>query len=746
MRTGSEPNELYINDANELLVGGRDEFICESYIFEPAPEERDLGHLYIVGETKNMDGAGTELLETVVQALQREYYRDPKRNMLSGFESALHQANLVLHDTAERGWREWMQHFHVAVAAVAGQWVHVSAAGLAGIYIVRSGQVVEATDSLAEEVITHPLRSFGQVASGKISNYDVLYLGTPAMMNIYRPQDLLRFAEERSSAEISNKMRQLYQDQGANVPLSTVVVSILPRHKASVPVTVSQDQNVNVTDKQRQRGVQTSLQPRRPLQIKKSIGKTVLILIVRGIVVSGHWILTKAAPLMGRLLRRGGNAMGSASRNSGTKLQSAWLRIRHKEKKVRQETTLPKRSLLESLKAVITMPIRLILLGLARLYSLPRTSKIFGVVAILLAIALGTSIVLLKDKKTEDASIQRASELLYQAQTQHDAAETALIYDNREQATKLLVDAESSLAEVRNLGAYENEVETLAQQITDIQDRLQKITHAGSLETKTIGDFGSILGTETLTSLEFINGAAYTFSPKDNTIVRLSTNGEPDVVSRNTPGIGYIQKTITQSADKTIVYLTDAPGMASLDTKDGNFSSQSINFPSSEPNIQAMAAYSNRLYVYDATANNIFSYSKTLSGYSGGVAWIEDQNFVSSGIVSMTIDGSIYTLHEDGSVHELFKGQALDFTLDEVSPGLAGADKIMTQEDSNYLYIFDRINKRVVIFSKKGQLKQQIFLDSLNNVRDVALAPDENSLYVLSGTQVLQVPIQAVAE
>ena len=732
--------ENLIGDASEVVVGNRDEIICESYIFEPAPEEQVLGHLYIVGEIKNMDGAGAELLDILTQALQREYYRDPKRNVLTGFESALHQANLVLHDTTERGWRDWMNHFHVAVLALAGKWVHISATGGACIYMIRSGQIVEISKDLADPKVTPPpLRTFGQVASGQIGARDVLYLGTTGLASAYRPQDLIRFAEERSSVAISTKMRQLYEDQEKVSPASMVVVEVTPRYGTQAKMTATQDQAMD-PPVQRQRGTAAPLQPRHPLKITQPIWQIVAVLMVRAIVIGWQWLTVSAWPQARKGLRSGGGIFAKTIIFLRAKLNTARKSRQHTE----QATQLPTLSKRFNWKAGVQWPIRFLLLGLARIYSLPTTSKVLAIVAVVLAAALVGSIGLLKDKKTEDKTIQRASELLYQAKTQHEAAETALIYDNREQANKLLDEANNSLKEVRSLGSYEAETVELAAKISNVQDRLQKVTRANSLETKVVGDFAPLIGNDKLTSFEFVEGAAYTFKPKDNTIMRLSEGNAPDVVSGSTSGIGYIQSSATQVADKTIIYLTDAPGVAILDSKDSKFTNQTISFPSSSPSVKAMAAYGNRLYVYDAAVKNIFSYSKTLSGYSSGTAWIEDPDFPRQDIVSMSIDGSIYTLHANGSVRELFKGKQQELMLEKVTPSLEGATKIITHEELNYLYIFDPQHKRIVVFTKKGQLKQQFFMDSLPEVQDIAIALDGVTAYLLSGSQILQVSLQTV--
>src|SRR5436190_8813059 len=95
-------------DAQELILCDNQAYACETYIFDPSTGEEHLGYLFAAAETEDRGGVGKELLDMVVTAIQNEYYRDPSRNPVHSFELALHQANLILHDAAERGVRDWM--------------------------------------------------------------------------------------------------------------------------------------------------------------------------------------------------------------------------------------------------------------------------------------------------------------------------------------------------------------------------------------------------------------------------------------------------------------------------------------------------------------------------------------------------------------------------------------------------------------------------------------------------------------
>jgi hypothetical protein len=721
----SHPSGTHLTpEASELVVGSDLGFACETYIFEPAPAEVDLGHLYAVGETEDRGGIGKELLDLTVQALQREYYRAPQRGMLASFESALHQANLVLHDTAEQGIRDWMGHFHVAVAVLAGPTLHISTAGLGNIWLARRSQTTSISQDLSHSPITNPLRTFAQVASGTVATRDILYLGTAELPQIFRPEDLSRFAIEHSSAHITTRLQQLYADQGSRAPLAALVISLLPTHIAAE----SLNPEAGPLVPRRRRDMATVPAPRRPLVIQRSSLRTLLFLMSRFVVSAFRLLGTHLWPLILKGSRQGGRVVAQASlattKNVQALTQRGWQ-------------TLP-----TSGQRVEAVRSRLSVTGMRQwLARLPRTSKIFAVVAVVLAVALMSSLGLLQRKRATDTQIQQASETLQEARTKQAAVETALIYDNRDQAQTLLGEAQEDLAQLRSTGLYTAEADALAGELSALHDRLQRVARVKDEALQSIGDFATALPDAELATLLFLDNTLYTVDPATNRIAGLPLGGSASIVSEKTEGIGFVTDAVAHPADKNIIFATNTPGLALFDTKTITLRAQDSSL-ASDAKPSALAVYSNRLYLFDQTAGTILTFSKSLRGYSGGTHWITDTDFDKQTIRDFAIDGSVYTLHTDGSLHKLFKGEEVDFPVTKLEPALNEATRLLASEEWTYLYVVDPAHKRVVRLTKEGVLERQILLDNLQNMRDVAVGPDEKVLYVLDGTRVVGVSLE----
>jgi len=748
-----------VPDTDELVLFEGSQSVGDTYIFEPTGKEKVLGWLFAAAEVEEQDNVNKDVVDTAIAALQREYYRDPQRGILASFESALHQANLVLHDLVTQGIREWMGGFHVVVGVLAEgkesgvltngdedikMTLHVSTAGDGIVLMNRAHRVTAISAGLSHSPITDPLRTFSSVASGVIAERDILFFGTANFDQIFRNEDLGRFVADQTAETIALRLVQLHEDQKKMMPVAALIVAMFPQQQRAGRQRVP---DRDLVDQRDPISAAAGLHPKKPLVISRSIGKRVLVLVGRIIVYLWQKVRSVMWPYVKAGSKKGGQALFVASKSAGRGVQSIAVRRMYQLKTGDMDSpnspqVVMGQSKTSVLKGLAEMPRWLMKRAIHGIKALPKSSKIFAIVAIVLAVLLGVSMVLLQQKRAADVQIQQASEFLHEARTKKEAAETALIYDNRDQARALLKDAEELAERVQLTGLYEEQVTELSSGITVVQDRLDKVTRVSVDLSRVIGDFSDVMPGQQPTLLFYVNGALFSFDPGSNIIVRMGEDGAVAKVSSTTQGIGYFTSGTVHEADKTIVLVTDEPGIALYDTKTELMQKQEINLPSNESEVLAVATFGNRIYLFDRAANNVYGYSKTLRGYSGGNPWIVDSEFPVSTIEDIGVDGYIYTLHKDGSVRKLLKGEQVDFELEEVEPSISGDASLVINEDLRHLYVFDPANKRVVVFDTVGNLSRQIFFGEDSNVRDVAVDMEEKTLYVLDGTQVKAISLK----
>jgi len=743
--TKPENDTLIQPDAAELIQCPDARYVCETYIFEPTAEEEDFGFLFVAGETEDNQGIGSELIDTVVTAIQKEYYRDPSRTPANSFELALHQANLILHDTAAQGVRDWMGYFHMAVGILVNNSLHISVAGGGRIFLARKSILTEVSAGLAHFPITNALQTFSQVASGEVKPRDTIFFASSGFGTLFNLNAVGRLTLEPAAADISARLEHLYKDQGSRSPLAAVTVSLLPgyvgfRKHAAASSPLMAD---NIMKRNTSGLVQSNIRPRQPLIIHRSLPQRTLLMFVRTMKSVWQLVLRYLWPAIKQGSRHSGLAIIKAGKMTSRNLQTLTQKRNSADSAdlAVNKTKFSPAALTQTVPAVMGGIKSLPTKALSGARQLPRTSKIFAVVALLLLVALAVSLILLQRKRTADQFIEQASETLYEARTKVEAAETSLIYDNREQARGLLDDASRLVSNLAATNLYQQETQELQQQITRQTDRLQRITRITPADIRVVADTGSLITGQAPKNLFQVGGNLYTVNPDNNSLVKITPEGQAGIVHQTTQGIGFIIDGSPHQPDKTITLGTSPAGIALFDTTNDTLLTQDIQFSSSDPNIVDMAVFGNRLYLYDSAAQNILSFNKTLRGYSSGTPWITAGDFPKSDIKGFGVDGNIFTLHKDGSIKRLFKGEPADFVQESVQPALTGATKLITSDELQYIYILDPGSKRLVIYTKTGALVGQIFVETQNPLQDLAVDPDEKKAFGLDGTRVIEISL-----
>ena len=160
------------------------------------------------------------------------------------------------------------------------------------------------------------------------------------------------------------------------------------------------------------------------------------------------------------------------------------------------------------------------------------------------------------------------------------------------------------------------------------------------------------------------------------------------------------------------------------------------NFPLSQSSgntsVQDLNIYSNNLYVLDAKGNQFFKYPESANSFSNGQAWLKETVNLQD-VSSFTVDGSIYTIDNQGQIKKFTKGKTEEFNYQTPNPKIGAQATIQTFRDSKYLYIIDPRNQRVVILNKDGNIKDQYTSLKFDQLLDLTIDPNEQAIYLLNG-------------
>ncbi|MEJ2207542.1 MAG: hypothetical protein P8129_00720 [Anaerolineae bacterium] len=127
---------------------------------------------------------------------------------------------------------------------------------------------------------------------------------------------------------------------------------------------------------------------------------------------------------------------------------------------------------------------------------------------------------------------------------------------------------------------------------------------------------------------------------------------------------------------------------------------------------ELVGSHSGRFYVLDTSANQIWRYDPTADGYaSEPYEWLQEEVDL-AGVVDMAIGDSIYLLYADGQIRRLTVGQIDTFDTADWDTPPRSPTALFTRppEETQWLYVGDRGNSRIVQSGKEGTFQQQFRL------------------------------------
>lgn len=780
--------------------------LCDTFLYEPETGEESLGSLFLVAETINLatvsgtagrpqptsldplaeealePNASRTVIETMSSALRKEHYRDSQRSLLSSFEAALEAANAALAAYAERGESAWLDSLHAAVGVFQNTTLHVSRVGDAELLLARHGHLTDIGEGLSDANVRHPHRAFTSTASGTMAEHDVVVLASRELARLIPRDRLAAFLTGKSPRETATYIRDLLAETAQSASFAALFLRAarapiaLPAPRSFSEVGPAPPLDRELGAERRNFGevgtaprVQTPETPsgirearpavayrpalpapprlpyalrRTPPVLRQSLARRALTVARRMGTLLAHQLTHRLAPTLTRAARTGASEVRAVAAKTAGAAASRFAQ------NLPARGNAPERppgrapaplALIQTMAAhVWRAPWRI----RGALTHWPASTKIFFVLTLVFAILFAGSIVLLKRKRTEETAVRSASEKLEEARTKKQAADAALIYDNVDEARQHLKAARESAAAVEATAYYDAQVNELLQGIQAVEDRAERITRLP--EPERVGDFGSVVPSGRVLGLQVIGPHLYAFSPETNAILRLALEGgETRVVSQTSQGIGYFKEVTPLAAEQMLLYATDAPGLALFDTARGDLIKQELqSLPEGTKEIRSLATFGSRLYLLLPEHRQIFGFSKTLAGFTGGAAWLKDQNVPAERAISLGVDGYIYLLTTDGKIVKLLKGAPVEFAQTELATPLTAPTKLVINETLKHLYVLDAREKRVVVYDTTGKLTRQFVFPNARDLRDLAIGGKEDTLYALDGTAVYKMTLK----
>lgn len=153
------------------------------------------------------------------------------------------------------------------------------------------------------------------------------------------------------------------------------------------------------------------------------------------------------------------------------------------------------------------------------------------------------------------------------------------------------------------------------------------------------------------------------------------------------------------------------------------------------------------LYVLDANANRILKFAPTGEDYRNAPSdyVLPGQKVDFAGAADMAVDGFVWVLLADGTILKFDTGNLLPFDKKGLEVPLRKPTAIVSQQNSQYIWVADAGNRRIVQFTKNGDFVRQLKPDDPNAMSDLrGLAVDEAAkrFYFVNGNKLYMGTLQ----
>ncbi len=237
-KTSPAPLEKHFR---EIVVGsGRSQepYIIAFHYASDNVSSSPLGTLFGFFEVEIHDQDAAYIVNFLASVAKKEYFANPRRSAIESFETTLHKINVALAEIVKHGNISWLGHLHGALGITTQDTLHFSVTGEGEIYLAREDDLHSISTGLAEnEGEPHPLKTFTEVASGKLYDGDLVFTLSPSVWSLFSPDDLRRSLNRLGPAGFEQFLRTALVNElsTAAITLITCMAPVELKKSASLP-------------------------------------------------------------------------------------------------------------------------------------------------------------------------------------------------------------------------------------------------------------------------------------------------------------------------------------------------------------------------------------------------------------------------------------------------------------------------------------------------------------------------------
>ena len=159
-----------------------------------------------------------------------------------------------------------------------------------------------------------------------------------------------------------------------------------------------------------------------------------------------------------------------------------------------------------------------------------------------------------------------------------------------------------------------------------------------------------------------------------------------------------------------------------------------------------LQAFSANLYLLDKGQNQILKLAAIENGFGSPQEWLSREDSLDfSSAQAMAIDGDVWVLLTGGQLLKFTRGAGKAFTFSGLpagSPEMSDVMAFYTDDSLQKIYLLDKSNSRIVVFSKNGEYDSQYLWPGMKDISHIVVSEKEKKMLLLSGSKIYELEIR----
>ena len=158
-------------------------------------DQKKLGTILGIFEIKDTSEDSAYIVNFLSSVAKKTYFASHQKSPEESFESTLAKVNLSLSEVAKHGNINWIGKIDAVLCSVFENQINFSVSGDAKVLLLRNGKLTEISAGLSpKDEAANPLKTFTDIASGRLETNDKLILTTDDISHIFSLDDLEKYA------------------------------------------------------------------------------------------------------------------------------------------------------------------------------------------------------------------------------------------------------------------------------------------------------------------------------------------------------------------------------------------------------------------------------------------------------------------------------------------------------------------------------------------------------------------------